>query len=87
MIISPSSSLCSWTGTIVLAELEVLTSSSLAGVVISAAVLISTPASSQMGVPAFADKAVWISSSRMGSMVRADMAKLIALRVAILKRV
>lgn len=73
------------TGIIVLAELEVLTSSfSLMGVVVFAVILALTLASaSELGVQAFADIVLSTSSSRIGLMAWADMAKVTVVKILV----
>ena len=84
------------TGTIVLAELGVMTSSfSLMGVAVFAVILALTlaslsgvgvqtlPSPSGVGVQTLADMVLSNSSSRIGLIARADMAKLTAVMVAV----
>lgn len=73
------------TGIIVLAELEVLTSSfSLMGVAVFAVILALTLASaSGLGVQAFADIVLSTSSSRIGLMAWTDMAKVTVVKILV----
>lgn len=73
------------TGIIVLAELEVLTSSfSLMGVAVFAVILALTLASaSGLGVQAFADIVLSTSSSRIRLMAWTDMAKVTVVKILV----